>query len=375
MTTLKKPTLKPKRPYFSSGPCVKRPGWTPDVLSNALLGRAHRSVDGLARINHSINLTREVLKIPDDFEIAIVSGSATGAMEMALWNFLGPRGIDILTWDVFGKRWAGDIQNQLNLSNIRLIEAEYGDLPDLSQCDFNKDVVFTWSGTSTGVRVPNGDWIAADRKGLTICDAISSVFAIDLPWDKLDVTTFSWQKVLGGEAGLGMIVFSSRAIERIENYQPPWPIPGLFRLHNNEGHFMHNLCKGETNNTPSFMLIEDYIDALNWVKSIGGIAGIQARVDQNYQVVEDYIKAGAPYEFLEIIPEYRSKTAVTLKLKNNSEDWMPIKKIAERLTHEGAGYDLLGHIMVCPNIRIWCGPTVEKEDLAALMPWLTWVEQ
>lgn len=376
--TLERPVRRPKNTLFSSGPCTKRPGWSVDVLKEACLGRSHRSKPGKSRLKTVLDRSRKLLGLPDDYRIAIVPASDTGAVEMALWSLLGPRDVDILAWESFGQGWVTDIVKQLKLQGARTINATYGSLPDLGAVDFGHDVVFTWNGTTSGVCVPNGDWIAADREGLTICDATSAVFAYDLPWDKLDVTTYSWQKVLGGEAAHGMLVLSPRAVARLESYQPSWPLPKLFRM-TKGGKLDEALFGGATINTPSMLCVEDALDALQWVSSIGGLAEMVARAQRNLGVLETWVAATPWVDFLAEDKASRSHTSVCLKIV---DPWFTTldagaqsaaaKKISAELETEGVGFDVDGYRDAPPGLRIWCGGTVEEADLAALTPWLDW---
>jgi len=313
MANLKKPVLRSENPRFSSGPCAKRPGWTPEVLANAFLGRSHRAKDGKARLKEVIDRSRAILGIPDGYLLGIVPASDTGAVEMALWSLLGPRGIDMLAWESFGKAWINDVSNQLKLDDLRGIAADYGDLPDLSTVDFSRDVVFTWNGTPSGVRVPDGEWIAADREGLTICDATSAAFAMQLPWDKLDATTYSWQKVLGGEAQHGVLVLSPRAVERLESHTPTWQMPKLFRLLKN-GKLDRTIFDGATVNTPSMLVVEDVLDGLCWAERVGGLAGLIARVAKNNEVIVSWVEMSKNFDFLANDPVFRSTTSVCLTI-------------------------------------------------------------
>ena len=378
MSTTQKPGPRPARPYFSSGPCAKRPGWSLDNLKTAPVGRSHRAGDVTARLKRAIDLTREVLEVPADYRIGIVPASDTGAVEMALWSLLGARPVTMLAWESFGEGWVTDVEKQLKLKDVTVLKAPYGALPDLAKVDFNSDVVFTWNGTTSGVRVPNGDWIAADRKGLTICDATSAAFAQPLDWPKLDVVTFSWQKALGGEGAHGMLILSPRAVERLETYKPAWPLPKIFRLTKggkiNEGVFV-----GETINTPSMLCVEDYLDTLAWAKSIGGLKGLIARADANTKVLADWAAATPWVDFLAADAAIRSNTSVCLKVVDPAvarlsadEQVAFAKSLAALVEKEGAGYDL-GHYRDAPaGLRIWCGATVEKADVEALTPWLDW---
>ncbi len=378
MTDMPKPATRPANPRFSSGPCTKIPGWTPSLLDKALVGRSHRSAEGKARLRYAIDLTREVLEVPDDYRIGIVPASDTGAVEMALWSLLGARGVDVLAWESFGKGWATDVTKQLKLADVRVLEAPYGELPDLTQVDFSRDVVFTWNGTTSGVKVPDGDWIAADRQGLTICDATSAAFAQELEWDKLDVTTFSWQKVMGGEAQHGMLILSPRAVERLESYTPPWPLPKIFRL-TKGGKLIEGIFRGETINTPSMLCVEDYIQALEWAKEIGGLATLQARACMNAAAVNEWVESRDWIENLARDPETRSNTSVCLKLSDaavaglTAEQAAAIpKRMVTLLEEEGVAYDIGAYRAAPPGLRIWCGSTVECEDVQALLPWLDW---
>lgn len=378
MTNILKPAARPVNPRFSSGPCSKRPGHSLENLKSAFLGRSHRAAEGKARLRRAIDRTREILAIPEDYRVAIVPASDTGAMEMALWSLLGQRGVDVLAWESFGKTWASDVTKQLKLDDVRVIDTAYGSLPDLASVDFARDVIFTWNGTTSGVRVPGGDWIAADRSGLTICDATSAAFAQQLDWPKLDVTTFSWQKALGGEAAHGMLVLSPRAVERLESYTPPWPLPKIFRL-TKDGKLMDGVFRGETINTPSMLCVEDWLDALNWAQSVGGVEGLIARADANASVIADWVERTSWAEFLAETPESRSNTSVCVKLVDPAISALPedarsafVKKLAALLADEGIAYDITGHRDAPPGLRIWAGATVEKSDMAALMPWLDW---
>jgi phosphoserine aminotransferase len=373
-----KPALRPANPRFSSGPCTKRPGWTPEALNGALLGRNHRQPETKARIEAALLKTRDLLELPDDYRVALVPASDTGAVEMALWSLLGPRGVDVLAWEAFSRDWVTDILDELRLTDVRPLLAAYGSLPDLSEVDFDRDVVFAWNGTTSGVRVPNADWIAADRKGLTICDATSAVFAQDLDWRKLDATTYSWQKVLGGEAQHGMLILSPRAIERLESYAPPWPLPKLFRLTKN-GKVMDDLFEGSTINTPSMLCLEDYMDALAFVESVGGLKGTMARADANAAVIADWVARTPWVEFMARAPETRSNTSVCLRIADSeiaalppeARDAFP-RAMAARLSREDVAKDIASYRDAPAGLRIWTGATVERSDVEALMPWLDW---
>ena len=373
------PAARPRAPFFSSGPCAKRPGWTLDHLKDAALGRSHRAKLGKDRLKRAIDLTREVLEVPADYRIGIVPASDTGAVEMALWSLLGPRAVDMLAWESFGESWVTDVIKQLKLKDARVIKAPYGELPDLSAVDTaTRDVVFTWNGTTSGVRVPNGDWIAADREGLAICDATSAAFAQRLDWPKLDVVTFSWQKVLGGEAAHGMLVLSPRAAERLTSYTPPWPVPKIFRL-TSGAKLIEGIFEGETINTPSMLCVEDYIDALEWAKSLGGLDALIAKADQNAKVIAHWLATAPWAENLARRPEIASNTSVCLSIVDPDvvagglEAVAAVAKgIAARLETEGVAYDIGAHRDAPPGLRIWCGATVEAHDLDALTPWLDW---
>ena len=369
------PATRPDNPRFSSGPCAKPPTWTPDFLSDAPLGRSHRAAVGKAKLLAAIEGTREVLGIPDDYRIGIVPASDTGAVEMALWSLLGARGVEMLAWESFGAGWVTDVTKQLGLDPV-VRKAEYGALPDLSAVDFANDVVFTWNGTTSGVRVANGDWIADDRDGLTICDATSAAFAMDLPWDKLDVTTFSWQKVLGGEAAHGMLILSPRAVERLESYTPAWPLPKIFRL-TKGGKLIEGIFKGATINTPSMLAVEDYLFALDWARSVGGLPGLIARADANTAAIAGFVASHDWIDFLADDPATRSTTSVCLKFTDPriSDGAAFAKAVAARLEREGVAFDIGAYRDAPPGLRIWCGGTVETSDVAALMPWLDWAFQ
>ncbi len=376
--TTSQPAVRPARAHFSSGPCAKIPGWTPDLLKHALIGRSHRSGEGKARLKRTIQLTREVLQVPDSHLIGIVPASDTGAVEMALWHLLGPRGVDLLAWESFGEGWVSDTVKQLKLDDTRIIRADYGQLPDLSTVDFSRDVVFTWNGTTSGVRVVNADWIAADREGLTICDATSAAFAQRLDFSRLDVVTFSWQKVLGGEAAHGMLILSPRAVERLETHAPAWPMPKIFRL-TKAGKLNAAVFEGETINTPSMLCVEDYIVALEWAKGEGGLDGLVARAEANAAVIHDWVKATDWIDNLAAEPAMRSNTSVCLKLSDTAVERLGAevaaalpKKMAKLLETEGVAFDIASYRDAPPGLRIWCGATVETADLKALTPWLDW---
>ena len=362
------PVLKPVNPNFSSGPCAKRSGYQVSKLDLSALGRSHRSALGKKLLGQACSETARILGLPEGYRVGIVPASDTGAVEMALWSLLGARGVDMLAWESFGAGWITDVVKQLKLPHVTKHEAGYGELPDLSQVNFDNDVVFTWNGTTSGVRVPNGDWIADNRQGLTICDATSAVFAMELPWDKLDVVTYSWQKVLGGEGAHGMLILSPRAVQRLESYTPAWPMPKIFRM-TSGGKLIEGLFKGETINTPSMLCVADYLDALAWVESIGGVPATIARSQANLQVIEDFVAVTPWIHFLADDPAVRSNTSVCLTL-DLPED--KVKQLVKRLESEGVAYDIGAYKDAPAGIRIWCGATVEKADLQALMPWLVW---
>ncbi|MGZ3284074.1 MAG: phosphoserine transaminase [Xanthobacteraceae bacterium] len=378
MTTLAKPPSRPKNPRFSSGPCAKHPGWSPDALKGALVGRNHRQPETKARLELALKRTRDLLKLPTGYLAAIVPASDTGAVEMALWSLLGPRGVDVLAWEAFSGDWVTDIVEQLKIKNVRALLAPYGDLPDLSQVDFDRDVVFAWNGTTSGVRVPDADWIAADRAGLTICDATSACFAQALDWPKLDVVTFSWQKALGGEGAHGMLILSPRAVERLETYTPPWPLPKIFRL--TKGNKLNQgIFEGETINTPSMLCVEDYLDTLGWAKSLGGLKALRARADANAKVIADWVAATPWIDFLARDPATRSNTSVCLKIVDPAVGKLSaeaqaafVKGIAAALEKEGVAYDIDAYRDAPSGLRIWCGSTVERADVEALTVWLDW---
>ncbi len=373
-----KPNQRPLLANFSSGPCAKRPGWSPDVLEDALLGRSHRAKEGKAKLAAAIDGTRDLLGIPDDYQIGIVPASDTGAVEMALWSLLGARGVDLLAWESFGKGWVTDVVKQLKIEDVRVLEADYGDIPDLTRVDFNRDVVFCWNGTTSGVRVPNADWIADERAGLTICDGTSAVFAMEMDWAKLDVVTFSWQKVLGGEAQHGMLVLSPRAVERLEKYTPSWPLPKLFRLTKN-GKLNAGVFRGETINTPSMLCVEDYLDTLAWAGRVGGLQGLIDRAEANTRILSDWVQATPWIDFLARDPATRSCTSVCLTITagwfaalTQDEQAAAAKRMVALLDEEEVAYDIGAYRDAPPGLRIWCGATVEQSDLRALLPWLEW---
>jgi len=376
--TISKPDTRPDNPCFSSGPCAKRPGWSPAVLQDALTGRSHRSAPGKAKLKAVIDRTKKLLGMPEDYRLGIVPASDTGAVEMALWSMLGARGVDLFAWESFGAGWVSDTVKQLKLDDTRVFEAAYGALPDLSQWDVDRDVVFTWNGTTSGVRVPDGDWIPDDRSGLTICDATSAVFAMELPWNKLDVVTWSWQKVMGGEAAHGMIALSPRAVERLETYAPPWPLPKIFRM-TKGGELIEGIFRGETINTPSMVCVEDALDGLGWAEGLGGAAALVARSSSNLAVISDWVDRTDWVDFLAENADQRSSTSVCLKIVDpwfqglDADDQSAVPKKMDKLLEEtGAAYDINGYRDAPPGLRIWAGSTVETSDLQALMPWLDW---
>lgn len=378
MTDNQKPVTRPENPRFSSGPCTKRPGWSLQKLENASLGRSHRAKEGKAKLKLAIDLTREVLQVPDDYAIGIVPASDTGAYEMAMWSLLGERGVDMLAWESFGEGWITDAVKQLKLDNTRLIRADYGHLPDLNEINFDNDVCFTWNGTTSGVRVPNADFIPSDRAGLTLCDATSAAFAQDLDFAKLDVVTFSWQKVLGGEGAHGMLILSPRAVERLESYTPPWPLPKIFRL-TKGGKLNASIFEGATINTPSMLCVEDYIDALEWSKEIGGLEGLMKRADENFAVIDAFVARTPWIENLAVDPSTRSNTSVCLSIADERIAALPADKQAafakgmvQLLEAENVALDIGSYRDAPSGLRIWAGATVEASDLQALMPWLDW---
>jgi len=372
------PNTRPRVPNFSSGPCAKRPGWALKNLSDAPLGRSHRAKIGKDKLKRAIDLTREVLQVPADYRIGIVPASDTGAVEMALWSLLGPRGVDMVAWESFGSGWVSDVAKELKLPDTRKITADYGLLPDLSTIDFDRDVVFTWNGTTSGVRVPNADFIPADRQGLTICDATSAAFAQNLDFAKLDVVTFSWQKALGGEAAHGMLVLSPRAVARLESYSPPWPLPKLFRM-TKGGKLIEGIFEGETINTPSMLCVEDYVDALKWAQKVGGLDGLVKRADANTRVIAKFVKENDWIDFLAVKPKTRSNTSVCLKFTDPAVTALSAdaqaafaKGVVATLEKEGVGLDLGHYRDAPPGLRIWCGATVQARDVKALMPWVAY---
>jgi phosphoserine aminotransferase len=373
-----KPGVRPRNPRFSSGPCAKRPGWSTAALAGVLVGRSHRSAPGKAKLAEVIEKSKAILGLPDDYRLGIVPASDTGAVEMALWTLLGARGVDVLAWESFGSGWADDVRNQLKLKDLRVFEAPYGELPDLGQVDFSRDLIFTWNGTTSGVCVPGGEWIASDRRGLTICDATSAVFAYDLPWEKLDVVTYSWQKVLGGEGQHGVLILGPRAVERLQSYRPPWPLPKIFRLTRN-AKLIEGLFEGATINTPSMLAVEDALDGLNWASAIGGLEALTARTRANLAAIEEWVSATPWIDFLVREPAIRSRTSVCLKVVDS---WFAAlergrraaftRRLAAVLAEEKAALDIASYRDAPPGLRIWAGATVEKSDLVILFPWLDW---
>src|SRR6476661_687950 len=376
--TVAKPASRPNVPHFSSGPCAKRPGWNPQNLKDAALGRSHRAKVGKTKLKLAIELTREVLEVPADYKIGIVPASDTGAVEMALWSLLGARPVTTLAWESFGEGWVSDIVKELKLKDVTKLHAGYGEIPDLSKVDPASDIVFTWNGTTSGVRVPNADWIKAGRQGLTICDATSAAFAQKLDWPKLDVVTFSWQKVLGGEAAHGMLILSPRAAERLKTYTPAWPLPKIFRL-TNGGKIIDGIFEGETINTPSMLCVEDYLDALQWAKSLGGLKALVGRSDANANAIADWAARAPWIDFLAKDPAIRSNTSVCLKVVDPEIQKLPadaqaafVKNLGAMLEKEGVAYDIDAYRDAPPGLRIWCGATVETRDVEALTHWLDW---
>jgi phosphoserine aminotransferase len=377
-SALAKPSVKPANPNFSSGPCAKRPGWSLSALEGALVGRSHRSKQGRARLKETIDLSRALLGLPDDYLLGIVPASDTGAVEMALWSLIGPRGVDVFAWESFGQGWVTDLKKQLKVDDLRIFEADYGALPDLSQADFSRDVVFTWNGTTSGVRVPDGEWIPAEREGLTICDATSAVFAMAVPWDKLDVITWSWQKVLGGEGQHGMLALSPRAVERLQTYQPAHPLPKIFRM-TKGGKLIEGIFVGDTINTPSMLAVEDALDGLRWAEGVGGLSGLLTRSRANLDAVAGWAERTPWVDFLAEVPAQRSCTSICLKIVDSwfqeleaDEQAKAAKRVAALLESEGVAYDIGAYRDAPPGIRVWGGATVETSDLEALFPWLDW---
>lgn len=375
---MNKPNLKPDNPNFSSGPTTKRPNWSLSNLKSAHLGRSHRSAECKSKLSEVITRTKKILNLPEDYLLGIMPGSDTGALEASLWNLLGLRGVDVLAWENFGKDWVIDVVDQLKIKNLNVFEADYGDLPNLSKVNFNNDVIFTWNGTTSGVRVPNGDWIPDDREGLTICDATSAIFAMPIDYNKCDVLTWSWQKVLGGEAGHGMLALSPRALQRLQTYQPPWPIPKAFRLAENKK-LISGIFKDTTINTPSMLCVEDVLDALNWVEEIGGLEKLFDRSNSSLKYVSDWINKTPWVEFMNPNEKTRSNTGITFQIK---EDWFQkmeenkkrnlMTKITNNLAKENVAYDINGYPKAPPSFRIWGGGTVEPKDINALLPWIDW---
>lgn len=375
---LQRPAKKTVNPCFSSGPCAKRPGWSWDALKGAFLGRSHRTSTGVKRIFEITERSKKILGIPDNYKLALVPASDTGAIEMALWSMLGERGVDALGWDVFGKTWIADITKHLKLKDVRVFDVPFGKIPDLSQVDTDRDVVFTWNGTTAGVKVPNADWIKSDRKGLTFCDATSSVFAMEMPWDKLDVITWSWQKVLGGEAAHGMIALSPRAVERLESYTPPWPLPKIFRM-TKGGKLFDEPFEGKTINTPSMMCVEDCLDALKWAESIGGLQALLKRTNANLKAVENWVAKTDWAEFLAETPETRSNTSICFKVvdpwflaKDVESQLKIIKETEKTLEKEGVAFEVANHRDAPASYRLWGGATVETSDIEAVLEWIDW---
>jgi phosphoserine aminotransferase len=372
------PGVRPANPHFSSGPCAKRPGWTLQALKDASLGRSHRAKLGKGKLKAAIELTREVLEVPADYRIGVVPASDTGAVEMALWSLLGARPVTMIAWESFGEGWVTDVVKQLKLKDATVLKAPYGELPDLARVDWANDVVFTWNGTTSGVRVPNGDWIKADRDGLAICDATSAAFAQKLDWGKLDVVTFSWQKALGGEAAHGMLILSPRAVARLESYTPAWPLPKIFRM-TKGGKLIDGIFEGETINTPSMLCVEDWLDTLQWAKSIGGLKALIARADANTKVIADWVAKTPWAEFLPVRPEIRSNTSVCLRVVDPAVTALSpdaqvafAKSLVAAIEKEGAGYDFGHYRDAPPGLRIWCGATVDARDVEILTHWLDW---
>lgn len=373
-----KPTIRPENPCFGSGPTTKRPGWSAASLNSEALGRSHRAAIGKGRLKEVIDRSRELLGVPEDYRLAIVPASDTGAFEMALWNLLGSCSVDVLAWESFGAGWLTDIEKQLKLDNVRALKADYGHLPDLTEINSDHDVVFTWNGTTSGVCVPDGDWIEAERSGLTLCDATSAAFAMALPWDKLDVTTWSWQKALGGEAQHGMLALSPRAVERLEGYTPPWPLPKIFRLTKGRS-LIDGIFRGETINTPSMLAVEDALDGLRWAESIGGLDALFQRTQANFQAVESWVERTDWVDFLAADPKTRSTTSICLQVVDppitaltQDQQSSLLKDMTSRLAEEGVAYDIGGYRDAPPGLRIWGGAMVETDDVEALLPWLDW---
>ena len=378
MTIVQRPTVKPNNPCFSSGPCAKRPGWSFDSLNRAMLGRSHRSHNGVAKILQVIEKSKALLRIPKDYRLALVPASDTGAFETAMWSLLGERGVDVLGWETFGNLWIFDVTKQLKLKDLRVFKAPFGSIPDLSQVDTDRDVVFVWNGTTSGVKVPNGDWIKSERKGLTLCDATSAVFAMNIPWDKLDVVTWSWQKTMGGEAAHGMLALSPRAVERLESYTPPWPIPKIFRITKN-GKLLDDPFEGKTINTPSMLCVEDHLDALKWAENIGGLPTLLKRSASNLKAAEDWVSKTEWAEFLPERPDIYSNTSICFKIVDpwftvkSVEDQRKIIKDSEKILDiEGIAYEIANHSDAPASYRLWGGATVETSDIAACLEWINW---
>lgn len=373
-----KPMQKPNNPCFSSGPCAKRPGWSLDALKGAVLGRSHRGKQGKAKLVEAIELSKKILRMPENYRLGVVPASDTGAVEMAMWSMLGVRGVDVFSWEAFGNVWAADCKNQLKLKDLNIYKTDYGILPDLSKANWKNDVIFTWNGTAAGVRVPGHDWIAADREGLSICDATSAAFSMHLPWEKLDVVTWSWQKVLGGEAAHGMLALSPRAVERLTSYKPSWPLPKLFQM-TKDGKLIDGIFQGETINTPSMLCVEDVIDSLKWAESIGGLDALVSRSEKNYKAMAAWVEKTPWIDWLPVDPKTRSTTSMTLKIVDPwyqsltpDHQTESAKKIASMLEKEGVAFDIASYRDAPPGLRIWGGSTVETADLEALFPWLEW---
>ena len=381
MELVSKPQERPENPNFSSGPCAKRPGWSISFLKNSVTGRSHRSKEAKNKIAEVIKLSKKILKLPDDYLIGIIPASDTGAFETAMWSLLGPNKVDVLAWESFGLGWVNDIVKQLKIKNVDVFIADYGELPDLSNINSDNDIVFTWNGTTSGVCVPDGEWISENRKGLTFCDATSAVFSIDIPWNKIDIATYSWQKVLGGEAGHGMLILSPRAIDRLNTYQPPWPIPKIFRITKNNK-INEGIFKGDTINTPSMICVEDALDGLKWSESIGGLDTLIKRSKDNFSVIEKWVNKTAWVEFLAKDKSFRSTTSVCLKIVDKRFSNLDLSKknqiihnMCKLLEDENVAFDINSYRDAPPGIRIWCGSTINKNDIQKLLPWLVWAYQ